>query len=167
MGVLNVTDYAKARIDWPTGGAPGWKISDDVTFIRAVETDDEYNRLRDLKVTTIDADTLQEEITYTRVWEVSFVCYGPNSFDNARNLKSSLLRSTPTLAAANLYPVSDIPAPQRVPELFSGQWWERTDISFRLNEQVTETEVINSIASAEVLISTAAGEVADLNISEE
>jgi hypothetical protein len=96
-------------------------------------------------------------VQYTRVWSIAFAIYGPNSFDHARLIKSALFMdwTHDILAASNLYAVMDISDPRRVPELFSGQWWERVDFSCRFNEGITETTTTPSIASVEVILQDA------------
>lgn len=157
--------YSKVRLEWPTGGQPAFAITDDVAFLRTTEEDDQYNRIRDRQVTPHDSASLTTTDTYTRVWRVDWTCYGPTSFDNARLLKSGMLLdfSHGALAASNLYLVTDIPATTRAPELFQGQWWDRSDVHLRLNELVTETTTVASIATAEVRLYTVSGLVADLN----
>ena len=142
------------RISWPTAGAPGWEITDDVVFLRATISDDQINRIRNKSYTTLDEATLNESVQYTRVWSIGFTIYGTNSLDQARMIKSALFMdwSHDILAAVNLYAVLDIRDPRRVPELYAGQWWERVDFSCRFNEGVTETTSTQSIASVEVIL---------------
>lgn len=145
------------RISWPTAGAPGWAITDDVVFLRATISDDQINRIRNKSYTTLDEATLSESVQYTRVWSIGFTLYGPNSLDHARLIKSALFMdwSHDILAALNLYAVLDISDPRRVPELFAGQWWERVDFACRFNEGVTEQTSVASIASVEVILQDA------------
>lgn len=157
--------YSKVRIDWPTQGQPAWGISDDICFLQVTEEDDKYNRIRDSKYLVTDSITFSKTGTYTRVWKVSWALYGPNGFDNARLLKSGLFSVDfvhDSLAASNLYLVSDIPATTRNPEKFQGQWWERCDLMVRLNEQITETLNIPAISTVEVKLYTEAGLAADI-----
>lgn len=171
LGIDPTTDtaaYSKVRIDFPTKGDPAWGIGDDVCLIKAIEEDSAYNRVRDRVLAPNDETTVLATDTYVRVWRVTWTFYGPNSFDHARLLKSALFSfdfAHDALLASNLVCVTDFPAPMRAPELFQGQWWERTDFSLRLNEAVTETVTIPTIASAEVQLWTAKGEVADLTIT--
>ena len=157
--------YQKVRTSWP--GPPTWAITDDVCFVRAVPEDDEYDRVRDVEVRNIDGASLQTTTTYTRVWRIMWVVYGPNSFDHTRLIHSGLFQDNihDLLAASNLYFIPDPNAPQRAPENYQGQWWERVNFSARFNELVTEVSTVPSIASAEVIPETAAGKVADLNLT--
>lgn len=161
--------YAEVRTSWPTTGQPGWKIDDDVCFLRCVEEDDEYNRIRDSELSSNDDTSVTETTTYTRVWRVFWVLYGKHSFDRARMIRSALQGQAihDLLASSNLYFVPNPSAPQRVPELFGGQWWERTDFSARFNELVTETETIPTVASVEVIVNDASGVIADITTTKE
>lgn len=160
--------YAKVRLDWPTSGQPGWKVGDDVCFLQVTEEDDAYNRLRDRRVSPSNATSVVSRDTFTRVWRVSWSFYGPNSFDQARLVKSALLTldfPAEQLAQANLYLVTDFPATTRAPEKFQGQWWERTDLSVKLNELVEETLTVPTISSVEVILENESGPVADLTVN--
>ena len=171
------------RVGWQTQGQPAQTIDQDVIYIRCVEEDDEYNRIRDQEIT--DAPPISVLITtiYTRVWRTFWTFYGPNSFDNARIVKSFLLSQEghDSLLGANntygqlpvgsggygggqinIYLVTDIPAPRRVPENRNGQWWERIDFDCQFNEQVNETEVVNTVASSEIITENENGVVSDI-----
>jgi hypothetical protein len=165
--------YSRVRVDWPTDGQPFGAITDDVAFISCTEEDDEYDRLRDV----VDADVIpvtgpitqvSRTTSYTRVWRVAWVIYGPNSFDGARSLRSALYTDSGQnqLAASEIYPVMDIAPAIRAPENFQGQWWERSDLHVFLNEAVQEVSILNAVASVEVQSFTAAGEFADQTVTE-
>jgi hypothetical protein len=157
--------YSKVRISWPTVGQPAWANTDDVCFLQATEQDDQYNRIRDTAYVVVDPITFAKTTTYTRVWKVAWTLYGPTGFDNARLLKSGLFSTgfvDDTLANQALYLVSDVSATTRSPEKFSGQWWERTDLTVRMNEQVVETLTIPAISTVEVLLYTESGLAADI-----
>jgi len=63
--------YAKVRIAWQTQGQPVSSPDEDVVYLRAVEVDESYNRVRDVKYANNDLQTVRSTTTYTRVWEVS------------------------------------------------------------------------------------------------
>lgn len=140
------------RISWPTGGDLGWEITDDVVFLRATISDDRVNRSRDRSQSNPNSGSLTDTTTYIRVWKIDVMLYGPNSLDHARLIKSALFMdwTQTTLAASSLAIVLDVPDPRRSPELFQGEWWERSDLSVRFNELVTETTTVNSIGSVEI-----------------
>lgn len=156
--VTNAVAYSKVRIGWQKQGQPAWKIDEDVVIIRSVEEDDPYNRIRDeeIDVNVDDPTTLLDSVGYTRVWRVFWTLYGPASFDNARIIKSALLKPGQDihdlLVEANLYLVTDLEAPKRVPELYDEQWWERVDFECLFNEQVTETQLVNTVTSVQITV---------------
>jgi hypothetical protein len=159
--------YRTVRLDWPQGGQPAWGINEDVVFLRAVEDDEEYSRIRDVALATSSISTVRQTITRSRTWRVHWTFYGPHSFDNARLISDAMLLdwTHDALAASKLYVVPEFPAPIYAPELYQGQWWKRTDIEIRLNEGITATVTTPSIASAEVLVYTDQSDlVADLTI---
>lgn len=159
-------DYSKVRIGWPQKGQPGFTIDTDVSFVRCVEVDDAYNRVRDVQTIVQDGVSVGLKTTYVRVWQTFWSIYGPNSFDAARQIRSGLFSQKfhDTLATLGLlvYLVTDPSAPRRVPEEENGQWWDRVDFEARFNERVTEVEIVPSIASAEVIVENSTGMLADL-----
>lgn len=181
--------YATVRIDWPATGAPGFLQTEDVCFVRVSEEDTEsVNRVREVAwllsgddsgfgdspfgeesfgdPQSGDITTLIEQTSYTRVWSARFEFWGPNSYDRARLLRSTMFLdwAGDTLASSNLYPVVDIPAPTRAPELFEGGWWDRTDVRVTINEGITETIDLPTGVSVEVVTSTPRGVVSDVTI---
>ncbi len=159
--------FYKVRIGWQEEGQPAWQICDDICAIIATIADDPYNRIRDVQFADNDETTLLQTTQYTRVWKVHLVLYGPNSFDNARLIKSCLFLGwvTDALANSNLYLITDVADPIRAPEEFEGQWWERSDIEFRLNENVLETITVQSVSSVEVIgVTSDLGQAFDITI---
>jgi hypothetical protein len=102
--------------------------------------------------------------TWTRIWQATFSLYGPNGFDRARLLKSAMTLdfTHDTLLASNLIVVPEFTATTRAPELFEGQWWDRSDVRLKLYELVTETLVVPSMASVETKFYTEHGLLADI-----
>jgi hypothetical protein len=147
----------RVRTSWEQKGAPGFAITDDVLFIQCVLTPTTYN-IRDESFSndSADATLLLKKRSYTRVWRVAFVAYGPNSFDSLRLIKSMLLEDFPhdTLASHSLYLVPDSTAIVRNPELFENQWWERSDYAEIFNEEVNETITVTRVSSVEIIGAT-------------
>jgi hypothetical protein len=154
--------YSKVRVGWIA--QPAFARTDNVVSITVTEEDGDYNKIRDRKYSANDASSVQQTDTFTRIWEARWQFYGPNGFDHARLLKSALTLSFThdTLLASRLALVTRFPATTRAPELFEGQWWQRSDLKLSLYELVTETLVVNNITSAEVLVFNAHGQVADV-----
>ena len=156
----------KVRIAWPTGGAPAWKITDDVVSIQCQEVDDEYNRQHDVVVSTaVDVATVKRG--RTRVNGVTWVFRGPNSYDNAQLVKDAIFYDEHklTLAKSNVYLIPDVAAPRRIPEPFQGQWWERVDLSMRFNELVIRNPTAATIATVPLTISDKDGVIVVTEIS--
>lgn len=142
------------RNSWQTCGAPAWKIDENVTFIRIGEQDDDFNILRDTVYQGLDKDFAQEVTAYTRVLRVHWVIYGPDSFDNAFRIRNRLYNAQfrQPLADKQIYLIPRIAAPRRMPELFNGQWWERTDLFANFNELVRSDTTVPYLKSAEVIV---------------
>jgi hypothetical protein len=158
--------YSKVRIGWQTEGQPAWSVDQDVVILRSVEDEDDINQLRDFKTRFLDGVQVSTTTTYIRVWKIFWVIYGPNAFDNGRKIRSGLLQDKyhDLMTAVNLYLVTALATPRRVPELFAAQWFNRVDFEARFNELTTESDTVGTIASAEVILETADGVVADIQI---
>lgn len=179
LGLAN-NAYNLVRVGWQTTGQPFENVADDICYLRAVEDDDPYNRVRDVRIFPTNYDEglyneggyddpqavggFTQVTTYTRVWRVSWTLYGPNSFDRARMLRSALFgqSSHDLFAGSNLYFVTDVSAPRRVPEYFNGEWWERMDFEAQFNEAVSEVEAITTVGSVEVILEDKNGILADI-----
>jgi hypothetical protein len=150
----------KVRIAWPKDGAPGWPITADVAFIRVINAGDDYTRLRNVIYTNG-----QRQVVYTNQHLVSWIFYGPNSYDNAEILRNALFLpvNMDLLSGQNLAPVNDFEPIQRSPELFNGEWWERSDWSCKFYEQVTRNQTQPSLASADIKIIRENGEVIEID----
>jgi hypothetical protein len=139
-----IGSFDKVRVDWQTEGQPWVKDpKTDVTFIRMLAEDNEYNRERHRQFILNAEDQPVSEDLYTRVWRVFWVIYGPNSFDNGRKIFSGLFSDAihDIMAGSNVYLVTDPHMPLRVPEVDNGRWFERVDFSALFNELVTEAQV--------------------------
>lgn len=150
----DATRYSQVRIGWQTSSQPAWTITDDVTIVSAIEVDDQENRIRDF-VYQEKGETQATEVTlYTRVWRVMWSIHGPNSFDNARKIRSALFTQVghDLFSGSLLYLVTDVSAPVRAPELFAAQWWERVDLFAHFNEQVVEAPVLGTAASVDIKV---------------
>jgi len=159
----------KVRVGWQQQGQPAQAINDDVVYLRATEVDDPINRQIDVKNLQNDAVSVGQVTTYIRVWQVYWCAYGPNSFDAMRKIRSGLMsqRQHDLAAVLNLglYLVPDRVAPRRVPEpKDGGQWWERVDWEVRFNERVSELEIVDAIASSEIIVENADGVQTDVTI---
>jgi hypothetical protein len=168
-GPTDAAAYSQVRVDWPVAGQPAWPITSDVAFIRAVVVPDSYNAAHEVQPTSTPFDTFPEQSIYTRVWQLSLIFYGPNSFDRARQVQACLYQDFvhDILSASNVYLDTVIGTPRRSPELFQNQWWPRSDFSARMNEQVTDTLTKQTIQSVELILEDADGifDVIDLPVT--
>lgn len=142
----------KVRIAWPTGGAPAWKINDDVVFLRIVPVDDPFARQRDVGYSDQDSFNTKKSVNYSRVHQVQWTCYGPNSFDNIETIRNGIFLQEfrEQFKKKNLFLVADVGMPQRIPELFNGQWWERCDLIVRYNEGVERSNTVPKILGIKI-----------------
>lgn len=166
---LSLDADSGVRISWPTEGAPAWKITEDITFLQVKTVDHPYNRQRERQHTFIASpDSLTTGVSYTRVVSVNCIMYGPNSFANAQLLRDSMFEDSNrnTLRENNLYLIPDIVEPNRVPELFEGRWWERSDITLLFNEFVTKTSTDYYLKSATVIVKTEDGITEEVEITQ-
>ena len=156
--------FSKVRVTYVRPGQPGFGIGEDACSIRCSEIDVEYNKIRNPIFQPNDAVSLTQVTMYQKTWEVFLSFYGPNSNTNARIVKSSLLLDWVrfTLSRLSLYLVTGLPNVVRVPELVNQQWQERSDFRFLLNEGITETITVPSIASVDVIGFTSTGQIFDV-----
>ncbi|HJX53167.1 MAG TPA: hypothetical protein VJ801_10415 [Polyangia bacterium] len=144
--------YSAVRVSWQQEGQPAWAISEDVCILRANPEDTLFGRARDGFYSPKDAVSLHSEMGYTQVWSLGFVFYGPNCEDRARLIVSAFALDWvhDVLVASNLYVVPDWHRPVYTPELFSGQWWKRSDVELQFNELVIESLTVPSAAGVDV-----------------
>lgn len=147
--ITDPTAGNQVRQVWPVAGAPAWTQSDNVTFVRVVEVDNEYNKVRDNGVTANDSVSALLNIEYTRVWRVFWEIRGPISYDRATLLKTAMQLDFihDMLSASNLYLMPSVRNPLRLPELVEGKWWDRTDFEMEFYEEVDESIVTPTVAS--------------------
>lgn len=140
----------RIRIGYPTEGAPAWKRTENVGFILVSLANDPVAQQIEMSYKNASSTTIDQVSSYTRVIQVSWTFYGPSSFDDADRVRAGLFRSP--LSFAPLHLVTDVPSPVRLPEMFGGQWWERSSFSARFNEKVVRSSAINYIDSADVQV---------------
>lgn len=153
--------YQLVRIMWQPQGQPAMTATQNIVFIGArLKAEHSYGQVRDVQY----SGDLQADIVYTRVWEVQWSIYGPNSFDTARLIKDALVSADWTrgiLSASNLYLVPTDMSPAYLPEAspVHGQWWKRTDYTVLFNEQVNESITTGAIESSQIDLFSRLGEI--------
>lgn len=123
------------RLTYPADGQPGWKIDEDIVFIRLFEKEDEYAKQLD-SIYAAERATVIKKSARTRAWEVQYVVYGPNANTNINKIKDGVFRQDVKrlLSGSGVFLIPNLPPCRRVPELFAGQWWNRWDLSLMFNE---------------------------------
>lgn len=154
LGLPQTADSSKVRLEWAQQGQPFQQQKEDICYIRCTLKDDPYDKIRERTQTPNDAETNNEQWNYTRVWEFTWVFYGPNATDSARVLRSALYQDyfTNAFAQSQLFPVSEIPEARRVPEKIGGLWFERVDLPCDFYEFVTENIERQTVKSVEVQV---------------
>ena len=157
------TAWTAVRVAWQIQGQPAWAITDDVCIVRATADDAPFSRVRDNLWAENDDVSVILDMQFTQVWTIHATLYGPNCYDHARQIISALSLDwvSGILEPLNLYLIPDWIRPSYVPELKDGQWWQRTDIEFKLNENALESMVIPTAAEQPVTL------VPDVGSSEE
>lgn len=150
-------EQSRVRIAWQHEGAPSWKMDEDVVFLRITPEDNRlarqvdvmYREEHDLNKTDVD-----KRMGYTRVHKVNWTLYGPNSYDNADLIRHLIFDTdyTKEIKKNNLFLITDVSMPVRVPEFFNKQWWERTDFSATFNEAVIRESKVPVITSTNIKV---------------
>ncbi|MCM3141661.1 hypothetical protein [Brevibacillus sp. MER 51] len=140
----------RIRIGYPAEGAPAWKRTENVGFILVSLANDPIMDQVELSYNRVSEKSTDHIASYTRVIQATWIFYGPNSFDEADKVRAGLFRSP--LLFSPLHLVTNVPSPIRLPELFSGQWWERTSFTARFNEKVVRKSTVNFIEAADIEI---------------
>lgn len=159
--------YAKVRIEWQIQGQPGPPIDLDTITIGCTPINTSYSEMRDL-TGSVSGDLITQTDIFTRAWRTSFTLYGPNCVDNARAIRSALIKIqfvADYLATFNLYVNPKIEEHKRNPENFQGRYWNRVDLFADFNEQITETFTVGIVKSVEVIGYTKDGQFTDFTVT--
>ena len=156
--------FDAVRLDWPTEGQPGFIIANDYCFLRCVERDDPYNRVRENgTLAVVDEHTFSQETTWTRCWDVTWELWGPHATERGSWLRDGIQSdwTADVLVGSNLFAIPDIPRVERVPQNFQDQWWETAYLTCEFNEFVTQTLTTPAGASVELIVSDPSGVLVD------
>jgi hypothetical protein len=132
------------RMGWQQQGQPAWTITENVCIITAYTDDDPFSRISDTLLSANDSESLNQEMSYTQVWKMHFVCYGPNAFTNGVLIVAAMALDWvhDALAASNIYAITEWKRPDVLYENEDGQWWQRADVNLRFNEFVQLTLIV-------------------------
>lgn len=149
----------KVRHAYAPQGQPSFTQDETVVFLYLTETDNPINRQRDIIYLKNDATSAIQSTFYTRVMQCAWTVYGPTAYDVAENIRYQIL--TPdiraTLASSDVFPVPDISAPIKAPELRSANWWQRADLTVQFNVGTLRNTTIPVLAGAYIKVVTKEG----------
>lgn len=121
----------RIRFSWPDSTNSDWKHNDDVVFLRISPRSDPYGEQQDITYDEGEGGTLKEVVRYHRCHSIDWVCYGPNSDQDADAIRIGIL-STPVhdyLMRNSIAILPEIGDPIRFPEQDAGgEWWQRYDL---------------------------------------
>lgn len=131
----NITS-SKVRHTYQGNSAPTFNREEDVIYLTVTQKDDDYDKNKHIQTYyTGDSDYGEESTFYTRILQVDWICHGPHSFNNADEIRNKILSRDvrSILVKHHLRPLTDIPAPVRIPYAFNNQWFDRTDLRAYFN----------------------------------
>ena len=168
---VSVTELSpkNVRIGWQSEGQPAFNIDENVIGLMVTIEPDPWDVQRDVTYQYVNELALTEKVTYYRVLNVQFQIFGPDSFNLADKLRSGLLSNNALLEmmALNVAPLTDIPTPIRVPYLFNGRWWDRTDVNCVFNNRVSREATVDPVSGAVIQIINRNGVQEEIIINEE
>lgn len=167
--------WSQVLVGWQQQGQPTWLITEDKCIVTAYPLNDEdFGKVRDQVITANNDVSVGQQMMFTRVWRIHFTLYGPNCFKRASLIVSAMsldwvrqILENPPNTASHLYMLAKFDQPTWNPENFQRQWWPRTDLDLRFNEQVGESTTVSSAVSSQITLITDQGteEVIDLTTS--
>lgn len=144
--------HKRVRISWPSGetGSTNWLRDENTVFLRISPGLDSYGDLHEVDHAYDSAsDQLKEVVRYHRCHQINWVCYGPDSDDDADAIRIGILRdAVHSFLKRHLVAVKPhIREPIRMDEQDeSGEWWKRCDLTCECYELVTREYDIGYIA---------------------
>ena len=154
LGYNIIDNPDKVRVAWPTGGAPAWKIQDDVVFVKVTPIPDNYTRQRHVSYSEYNSTLVNKTVKQTRVYSIKWICYGPNSCENIEKINSGvwLQQFRELMAQKNMYLVTEVDMPVRFPELYNGQWWDRYDLEAKYYEGTERNVSVGKFDSINIVV---------------
>lgn len=131
----NDSVQGRVRVSWPTSdtGNSNWGRDENVVFLRITPGYDAYGSIHDIEHVYDPETGMQKEIVcYHRSHRIIWVCYGPDSDNDADTIRIGVMRDAihSILKKQNIAILPHIREPARVPEQDeTGEWWERCDLT--------------------------------------
>ena len=135
--------HKRVRISWPTSetGNSNWGRDENVVFLRITPGNDPYSELQDVEhVYNAGTDTQKEVVYYHRSHRIIWLCYGPDSDDDADAIRIGIIQNAihSMLKTKGVAIQPHIRDPIRNPELDeTGEWWERCDLEAEFYQLVS------------------------------
>ena len=138
--------WAKADI-----GTSDWKREENVVFLHIIPRDEETSRTANNVSFKYDRerDKHQEIVDFYDSYQITWVCYGPDAYEDAQTIRIGILRDAiRTFLQRNKIGIQPhITRPQYFPEQEdNGEWWERYDLTAYFYENVRRVYESESIA---------------------
>lgn len=127
--------------------------TDYVVFLIS-PTDRRINRQVDISYQEIDGQSVQIA-KQVKIWRINWEFYGPDSAEWADKVRLALLADSnrhDEFAAQGMSVITDIPAPQYLPDAINLGWFERHDLYADFNQLVVTTSPIDEIDSANIVL---------------
>ena len=149
MGILGYSLDATpppVRQTWQMYGEPDFKITDNVIFLQLMyESGNDV--ARPLHSFAEDkGDDIKEIKTQTRVLRLRLIAYGNQGAENIYNIRTAIYGGIKKLRQNGIYVIPSDDEPRYAPEMFAGQWWERTEFDFLFNQYA---EYVNTVTTIE------------------
>ena len=153
------------RIAYGQDNYPSWKHTDTVIAYYLQPVDDLYGE----DITDnyqYQNSKFNKSSAFTQVYDCIISVYGSNCRSLATIISKAFLSDENRLALskAKIYPVPKTPPASYVPYEFNSQWWQRADVTIRLNVFTTLTSQVEPIQSANVKVITKETGEQDVNI---
>ncbi len=133
-----------------------WERTENIVFLRVMPGFDEISTQHDSEVVEDEHGKVIERVSYHRAHALSWICYGPDSYNDADTIRIGLLRpDVMHYLRTNRIGLSPrITEPVNVPEPDeAGLWWDRYDLSANCYELVCREYAIGDIRVAPNVIS--------------
>ena len=148
MGILGYpldTTPPPVRQTWQMYGEPDFKITDNVIFLQLMyESGNDV--ARPLHYFAEDSGLNIKEIrTQTRVLRLRLIAYGNQGAENIYKIRTAIYGGITKLRKKGIYVIPSDDEPRYAPELFAGQWWERTEFDFLFNQYAEYENTVTTI----------------------
>lgn len=167
LGELTGLDPNKGqvRIAYGQDNYPSWSHRDSVVAFYMQPVDDTLGE--DLsKDYNYNQDKFDETIRFTQVYDCLISVYGPNCKTLATLIRTNFLLDSKrlNLSKNNIYPVLKTPPANYLPYEFNSQWWQRCDVTIRMNVYTVLTSQVEKIQSVNIKVITKETGEKDVNI---